>query len=283
MNGGSRDAFRTWCEMQFRLGDYQLLLDQFSSIWSSGRINVAKDAGLISLVYQAALLNDHPLAEVLRSALDGIAPSVAIADAIERRRLVAALTTMGRMSYLDAAASLDATVSNNALWRDCSLIALGFFRVLEIELNDKLVRPVASALDFESMRIALQLLPDKRGRGWADRIDRLEGSVSNKHQGLMFGQLKDLFQIAHGPGLPNEAVLRTPIQQAFGLALTAEGRVALADGRLQAIVDSDHVQRFRNPPAHGSFLKLKDAQACEALVRSAIAELHRWLAAFVQA
>jgi hypothetical protein len=262
-----------------------LLLDQFAPIWSSGRLEVAREAELIGLVYQAARLHEHPLAEALRAALDNMAlgAGTKLTGAAERQRLAAGLTTMGRMSYLDAAAALDAAVVNNTLWRDCSLIALGFFRVLEIELNDKLVRPVARALDFAHLRAALQSLPEKRARGWANRLAHLEGTIREKHQGLMFGQLNDLLQIARGLGRQNEAALRTPIQEAFGLALTAEGQAALADGRLHAIVDSDHVQRFRNPPAHGSFLKLKDAQACEAVVTPALADFRRWLAAFAGA
>jgi hypothetical protein len=138
---------------------------------------------------------------------------------------------------------------------------------------------MARALDFPRLRDVLRLLPERRARGWEDRLARLEGTVSQQHQGLMFAQLNDLLQIARGPGRPSEAALRTPIQQAFSLSLTPEGRAALADGRLHAVVDSDHVQRFRNPPAHGTFLRLKEAQACEAVVTSALADFCRWFAA----
>jgi hypothetical protein len=253
-------------------------------IWSRKRIDFVSEAQLISLVYQAAIVCEHPLAHELRAALDGTAQGIGakLAVTAERQHVATGLTAMGRVSYLDAAAAVDAVIGSDAIWRDCSLIALGFFRVLEIEINDKLVRPAARALDFARLKGALKLLSKKRRQVWSNynTIARLESTITGKRQGLMFGQINDLLQISLQPGPQDEDLLQRSIQQAVSLTLTAEGQAALADGRLKAVIGSDHVQRFRNPPAHGSFLKLRDAQACEELVTSALTDFHGWFVRF---
>ncbi|WEO65095.1 hypothetical protein [Rhizobium rhizogenes] len=281
-NQGHIGVFRTWCEMQFRLDQHQLLVEQFAPIWSSGRLDIRKEAELVGLAYQAALICGHPLAGVLRVSLDSIELGIGakLAIATSRQHLVAGLTTIGRLSYLDAFTALDEAVESNALWRDCSLIALGFFRVIEIEMNDKIVRPAAQTLDFAAMRDKLPLLSEKQRRVWKAQLDQIESTINESHKGLMLGQLRELLRIASGPVPAAELALQTPVQRAIELTLTAEGRAALADGRLQAVIASDHVQRFRNPPAHGSFIKLKDAQACEALVTSALSDFRQWFRVF---
>lgn len=140
---GSVGAFRTAVERLSEAGDYVGVVALANRFLSSPGLRWQRDLAIVTVVYAAAVATNDRLARRLEHLLTHEQLSPVVTNA--RRMTVAArLTPMGRISFIASAAELDRVQAAGDNWRDCGLISLGLFRSLEVELNARLVRPLAT-------------------------------------------------------------------------------------------------------------------------------------------
>lgn len=186
-------------------------------------------------------------------------------------------TAMGRHSYEMSSRQLRVIEREEELvWADCGLVSLGFIRVLEVELNERLFLPACELIDEDELLALLNELPESRARGWR----RLVSQIALRHQlsnGFELGTCHYwLNRVSRTRRLPDrelhEALLRPLREQ-----LTEVGQTALSEGDLAKIISDEVRDRFRNPPAHTRFLPLDVAKECREHVEHSLSSLQRWL------
>jgi hypothetical protein len=242
---------------------------------------------LICSAYQEArVLRLRDEAERLRGALLG-SPSIHLRlskmeAASESDRIERQLSPMGRLALRAANWDLERASETPDSWRDAGMLCLGFFRILELEFNERLVVPMVGSLDLVGFEVRLSVLKagssNKREAKVLDFWDRLLGSLRKAHGqkkhlelGAMELLLRKIEQVA-GVDSDLKALLRaTAVMQ-----LSQSGEEALASGRLAALIAEDKRETFRNPPAHARYVDLATAKDCKRYVEEALAKLLDW-------
>ncbi len=272
---GNIAAFRTSLEMLSSAGDHPAIIALARRFPSSARLPWQRELDIVAVIYGAAAVTGDRMARRLQRLLtnDLLEP----ADAGAQRAAVAArLTPMGRISFLASSAELDRVQASSDIWRDCGLIALGLFRALEVELNARLVRPLATRLDIPSL--ISQLPTDERAL--RALLQKLSGTLRGGH-GLMLGEIRAMLtKLTLVEGEDQQiASVRDQVRSGFEALLSEAGRRAPVLNQIALMIGATVIGRFRNPPAHGQFLRLDDATAALRHVEDALDKLSAWLPA----
>jgi hypothetical protein len=278
INEGDREALRILFQSLYRLGAYNEFMTQFKAIWSEPMCD-ENWLDLLGLGYQVAIILKHPLADQLRGAINALDARDIQASAEEeaRRHLVAArLTPMGREAYRVACLALDAAASQDMLWRDAGLLSLGFFRIIEIEFNERFIRPVANSIALPQLEALIAAAPIDSKRPWRDALKSLKHIISNPSERLMLGHLRKMCDAFAHPPPEIDANLRAFIQSAFETQLTPAGRTAFSSQELVDTISLDRVNSYRNPPAHGRFVGMSEAKTCQRLVDKSLNSYFSW-------
>lgn len=275
ISGGDVDAFRTAVERLFEAGDRTGVVALAKRFPSSPGLPWKRDLAVVTIVHAAAALTVDKMAKRLERLLSR--EKLEPINSNTRRVIVAArLTPMGRISFLASAAELDRVADAGDNWRDCGLISLGLFRALEVELNARLVRPLAARLDVSKL---LLQLPEVDGtKTFRRTLNELAGTSGSGH-GMMLGALRTLLKSMRSrpDDDPETAAVRDAVRSGFEAVLSDAGRRAAALDMITAMISSAAVGRFRNPPAHGRFLRLAEAAPALIHVEDALDNLARWL------
>jgi hypothetical protein len=192
INGGDREALQILFQSLYRLGAYDEFMTHFKAIWSEHMC----DEGwldLLGLGYQVAIILKQPLADELRAAIDALGAKDIQANADEnaRRHLIASrLTPMGREAYRLACLAIDVADGQDMLWRDAGLLALGFFRIIEVEFNERFIRPVANAIALPQLEALIAAASTDAVKPWKEALKSLKGVISNRSERLMLGPLR---------------------------------------------------------------------------------------------
>jgi hypothetical protein len=275
------DAFRA----QWRIEEPHIFV---SNIVQS-MTNIEKDPSddlwqLVSLAYQEALAAGlEGEAGLLRTSLlsnTDIAEKIkdlevdAIRDALEEK-----LTSMGRHAYRSAKWDMDKLADEKNEWRDAGMISLGFFRILELEFNERLLLPMLDRLDLKavgSMLIDLENGPTSKKikkaiEFWRRMTGQLKSAEEQK-RGLELGSIELLLGKCASEGGPDEK-MKTSVHSALAFVLNSKGHDALRSGRLAAMVNQEARERFRNPPAHSRYVDIATALECRTYVEQSLKEL----------
>ena len=265
---GDIRAFRTALELMSAANESQEVMSLAKRFSHSPRLPWHRDVDSVATVYTAAVLAGDKSARKLQKLLgpDRIAPSGLTAD---RMAIANRLTVMGRLSFLAAAASLHEAREANDAWRDCGLISLGLFRAIEVELNARLVQPLAAGIDATTLK----------GTVSKGTLKNVLGKLANPEgKGMMLGELANLLSelaAATTDGSP-ESAARGAMQTQFETLLSQSGKRELALNGMADMI-GPAAARYRNPPAHGQFLRLEDAEAALIHAEKALDRLSTWL------
>lgn len=269
---GSVSAFRTAVETMADAGDQAGIVALAKQFPSGTGLLWQRELDIVATIYCAASIIGDRMARRLKRSL--AADRLTSAEANARRGAIAAgLTPMGQISYVASAAELARLQQAGDTWRDCGLIALGLFRAIEVELNARFVRPLAARLDIPTLTSQLT----QNGKALRASLNKLAGLTGS--DGMMLGEIRALVA---GLGKAEDddslnASVRDQIRTIFGSLLSETGRRASALEGIATIIGPAAVGRFRNPPAHGQFLRLADAVAALEHAEDALDKLVRWL------
>lgn len=275
MTKGNVEAFRSAVERLYEAGDHAGVVALAKRFRSSAGLPWQHDLAIVTLIHAAATVANDRMTRRLERLLsrDPLEP---VKTNPRRVTVAARLTPMGRISFLASAVELDRVEAAGNIWRDCGLISLGLFRALEVELNARLVRPLAAQLDTPQL---LLQLPEIDGTGALRRGLRELAGASGGGHGMMLGPLRNLLKSMgrKDDDDPQTAVVRNAVTSGFETLLSDAGRRVSARDMIMEMIGSTVVDRFRNPPAHGQFLRLAEAAPALRHVEDALDKLVQWL------
>lgn len=262
---GSLAAFRICVETLLDAGEFGILVRYAQRFPYNPSLPWHRELDIVGALYTAAVLRDDGLERRLKRLLpsDRAEPSVGAARRLDIARR---LTSMGRLSFLSAATELDHVRAVDDLWRDCGLISLGLFRALELEFNSRLVRPLAGRLDITTLR---SQLPPRIALG--STLKEL-GKVLQSGHGLMLGSLRTLLMQFVPESADDLATLgvRQQVRSEFDRLLSSVTDKDRALWELSNMISETVVRSYRNPPAHGQFLRIGEAVAALKHVEDAL-------------
>ena len=194
-------------------------------------------------------------------------------------RLDRQLSPMGRLAVRAANWDLSQAEVATSIWRDAGMISLGFFRILELEFNERLIFPMIKTLDLEALEEKLAVLkseePNKTVKKAIEFWQRMIGSLNKAktdHKGLELGALEALLQKSSDVSGVDRS-LKTIVNSALSLRLSAAGLDALRSGELGMLLNPSERERFRNPGAHARYVDLGTARECKRYVENALEKL----------
>ncbi|KRQ97226.1 hypothetical protein [Bradyrhizobium valentinum] len=283
IEAGDREALRILFQSLYRLRTYDEFMALFNQLWTSNQIKDTDFLDLHALAYQVAVTINHPLTDELRVSMDALGMKdiqSSAEEAAQRETIAARLTPMGRESYRLSLRAMDNATQEDVLWRDAGLLALGFFRVIEIELNERFVRPAASGIALAQLD-ALRAAAGQAGtKGWNAGLSTLRSIVANPSERLMLGPLREMCNEFGHPPATIDANLRAFVQAALETQLTPSGRAAFFAQDLVDTVSSSRVQSYRNPPAHGRFVGFSEAMTCKQIVTDTLNRYFSWFVSY---
>ncbi len=266
---------------QWRIGDRAIFvenvlrsMDGLLSDFHSGGVQLA------SLAYREAVIagQEHVVAE-LRSRLPNLAeePGTDVTGLLEKQA-----SPMGKLALRAAYADLLAAERHDSAWRDAGMVSLGFFRVLELEINHRLIIPlldgcseVDNVAGLDRLRGGEQTRKVKKAIEFWDRAFSMNERAVNGRKGMELGIVEiflEKLRDAAGCDSDIKAVFRDRLQY----LLSGDGRQAFAGGDLSRLVNQEARERFRNSPAHTRYVGLPRAREAKDYVEDALSKLFSW-------
>src|SRR5262249_45582338 len=194
--------------------------------------------------------------------------------------IVSRLSLVGRKAYEAAMLELASTRDRGDLWKDAGMISLGFFRVLEWELNRTLVLPSLSQIDRDVLARLYSELPPKRQDSWRVVCEASRRVVAGGNvKGLELGPLEAWLGHVRKEAHPGEESLRDLFRAPVLKLLTEPGQQALDAGGIEGLIKLDKRERYRNPAAHTRFVSLAIARECKEHVDRSLESLGTWVRA----
>lgn len=269
IRSGDLAALRSGVELLEVVQDWKGILDLARLFPGSPPALWRQDLSVASAIYVAATLAGDRRQERELTRVLGDSLASAGSDA-SRLQIASDLVPMARLSLLSAFAELDAVVKSDNLWRDCGLISLGFFRALEVELNAKIVKPLGARLNADDLRAQL---PDGE-KPLKAALKELK-YIASGSQNMMLGPMRNLLtQIARKDATNAGTVSVLQAMRHEFDRLTSGAKIDQEPiAAVCAMIDSDAVARFRNPPAHGQFLGLETSKGAAQHVSEALRTL----------
>jgi hypothetical protein len=143
---------------------------------------------------------------------------------------------------------MDSSAEQDMLWRDAGLIALGYFRILEVELNERFVRPVADGIPLVQLDNVIAAAPTDAKKHWKNALESLKSVASNPSGRWMLGPLRKMFDDFAHPPSHIDINLREFVQSAFEAQLTPTGRDAFYSQELLETISSSRVDSIATLP-----------------------------------
>lgn len=243
--------------------------------------------------YFTALSCEHPRQAELREKLDALCPAqdAAFEDDVTYRSVWGMLTDSGKLLYASAESSYRAARDSDYGWKDAGMLSLGFFRLLEVELRQRLLVDVFGKKD-PVVRQWLQEVEERKKDPDGSRFgmvtvgkEKFELSRTlialKQPEKLTMEQMEFCFYLLseQAETAPEWAVYRDALRQKLYSVLSDEGIRASKDGSIARAICQQKRQEFRNPPAHARYLPIEKAGECRDYVNQTILTLcGKWLA-----
>ncbi len=210
---------------------------------------------------------------------------------VNDRIITDSLSSMGKLAYQAAEWQYFQTVDQDYGWKDAGMLSLAYFRIIELEMNQKLIYPLLGHLDVSSLIEAFnQRKTQLHDQGVSFRIqknyerkwsyllpafrDLASGNAAHSN-GIMLGPL-EVFLKNLTTHLDAEDPVAQEILTKMPEVLTDRGMDALQNGELRSIIKAEHRDMYRNPPAHTKYLSYEKACECRDFVRNTILGWQNW-------
>lgn len=270
-------------DSEWRIGERSLFLDNvLLNLNKLSKFESVNSQQIILWAYQEARLENRKNdAKKIRQTIDVIPSMFELSRDIEKiiasDRIEKGLSPMAILSWRSANLNLRQAVSDNLVWNDAGMISLGFFRILELEFNRRLMSPALRNVDLFLMKEIVTTITNTSSAGkkasqfWLRMIPLIEQNKL-KQKGLELGALELILakiEKLNGPDI----ALKTHIQAEVLRRLTPVGVEAFLSGDLARRIDETAREKFRNPPAHTRYIPLSIAQECRRYVENVLLDL----------
>ncbi|MBO5552366.1 MAG: hypothetical protein J5966_10455 [Lachnospiraceae bacterium] len=195
------------------------------------------------------------------------------------------LSESGRFAYKAAGWNLCNAVKNRTVNREDHVICLAFMRLLEMEINERIIFPLCDSINirqsYEEFRDKLNDV--EKGEfvaEWEYRISSLEKVDRRRNKRLRFAGIITLFDSLRYKRYKRDSFhrefageLRTEINR----SLTEEGVTALADGSFAKIVEPEKLELFRNVSRESRYSGFEIALECRSYVETELLRLAEYV------
>ncbi len=195
------------------------------------------------------------------------------------------LTDKGRFCYRASGWKLCTAISNNSLNDNEHVLSLSFLRLLELEINERLIYPLCRSMDIRQKYEEFKSKLNDADKGefaeeWSYRVSCLEKVNPYRDIGLRFAGIMTLFDSMRFKRYKRDSSHRefaADLRSGLAELLTEEGRTALADGTLVKMVEPKKLEEFRNNADHVRNEGLESALACRKYVEQELLNLARFV------
>ena len=246
---------------------------ELSEAVRDGNINMIS---LLAEIYSDIGYLQNAESEKIQSALEKDVPY--IIDEINKHTMKpeveAVLNETLRFSYKAAGWNLGNAVKRRMINRDDHVICLLFLRLLEMDINEKLIYPMCERTDvrkeYEDFRNKLNDVDRKEfTEEWEYLVSCLEKVNAGRNSRLRFAGIITLFDALRFKRYKRDSVNRefaSGIRTGLGALLTEEGMTALADGSIINMVAPENLERFRSTETVSRYSGFEMALECREYV-----------------
>ena len=271
------EALRT----QWELGPIRVFLDNVAAN-IEGLLTAPYDEkwSLLELAYAEASATCHPCLIALEKALGDrgrlVARERVLREDVQTAILRQHLSRTGWHFYQQASWTHEVALSERSSWQDAGMISLGFFRILEVELNQRIIRPLAKGLDWTALKLLAKPAKALKEHIIPENVlDKLGHVRDGDASSLELGPLYLLLQRTQTVIEPDKD-RKVLLHNAIAHALTENGTRAYEDGRLADTINPEARDKYRNPPAHSRYLAQPIATECKHYVEGALRDIIAW-------
>lgn len=217
---------------------------------------------------------DTTIADVIYSELKKYAPYVLdeIEDHSQDKKIISLLSEKGKFAYKAALWQFENSMNSNYGTTDAGMLCLSYMRILELEINERLITKLRSHKD-EIIQKYKQFLDgfseqdkDKHDKTWGFVISSIS---KDGEEGLELGPVYAILDILRDKKFkktnPDFNMVQT-IRSYIDKYLSEDGKKALSDGLLASMVTPKVRNKYRNPPAHTRYVRLDVALECREYV-----------------
>lgn len=175
-------------------------------------------------------------------------------------------------------------------WKDAGPISLNYFRIIELEFNQRLIIPLLA--DGQYKEISRVFKNEKKSLNECDikTMDNRFGKILASFKLISTGKGGvDGLELGSLDYFLKNIIVESDTEYNIGdvtgkylfekvtVLLTDKGRAALLSGEMRKIISSEKRERYRNPPAHTRYLPYSVAIECREFVIESIHKLSEWL------
>lgn len=206
---------------------------------------------------------------------------------LEDKKLEAFLSDTGKLAMKAAQWQLSKSYEHDSSWKDCSLLSLSFFRILEIEYNKKIILPLVKTIgevdierSFNGMIDTLKSNEDAKHayiKKWGQIINRLQPILEQESntQGLVLGALNQFILNIGSLYDAHDTLAQAFFAPLFSI-LNDAGFEALSTGKFEDIISAQKQLEFRNPSVSLKHLTFDNACECRKYVINSLHQLMEW-------
>ena len=228
----------------------------------------------------------EPTADRIQSVLERDAPYIIqeIASHEMNKVVEDMLSAPGLFSYKGAGWKFCTALKNGSGDREGHMLCLSFLRVLEFEINERIIYPLCKRVPVRQNYEEFKSKLDEVDKGefaaeWEYRISCLEKANPNTNERLIFAGLITLFDSLRFKRYKRDSMHRefaAALRAELEVQLTDEGKTALADGRLVRLIEPKKLELFRHPDTVTRYSGLEMALACRRYVEQALMDLEKY-------
>lgn len=201
-----------------------------------------------------------------------------IANTTTNIKLARRMSRKGHDALLNAMSTYRRTSERVAGANDYSALSLQFFRVIEIEYCEKLLKPLASSIDLIQFKSYAEGCPNEwNKKGWLFDLKELSKIVNREQESFEIGKLRTLLRKLVSYRTQNDdcaVYLRSIID---GI-LSQAGKNALYSKKMIDIIENNPVEKYRIPGAHTGVVPYSIACEAKEYVLKYLPDIVDWFA-----
>ncbi len=199
------------------------------------------------------------------------------------------LSKEGKIAYESAVWQYEKAISEDYGWKDAGMISLAYFRIIEVEINQKLIIPAINLIGATNIKNLYQDILTQYGgkeredieKKWSSLIHNFESIEKGRLQGLTLEAVEWLFGMIKSKSLkknkPDYNLRKLVYDNIARLVTDPEGIAAIDEGKICSLVKCEYRNKYRNPPAHTRYLHIDVAKECKQFVEDGLLQFFSWV------
>lgn len=284
-NRFSMENFYKAAMCQLKLGAVQHFLknvtSQLDTLIQYGKSGTTEANDILTLAYIEGSASGN-LDEKLKIYVESNQNVRELADETNKKKIYHYLSDNGKRAYAAAEWIYEESTKEDYGWRDAGMLSLAYYRIIELELNKKIIIPLLSSTGYEKLNsVFYQRVKELSGEEkknykskWSLILscysDMEQKSFSDKF--MMLGVMYHLFKNI-GASYDTQDPLAGLIRTSLDNVLTSDGKEEFDNGYFENLVDANTREKYRNPPAHTKYLTYETACECRKVFEKTILHL----------